>query len=73
MSDRSDFLYNDAVVCPHCGHRHEEHDDPGSLPWTEDANPEFCCSSCGKDFYVQVDLTIRWSTFKDEDEYDTFA
>lgn len=49
---------DDAVVCPHCGHRHTEFCDYGDI---ED-DRDWECSDCGKPFKAYATCSwIYWS------------
>lgn len=52
-------------ICPHCGHVGGEMECP-----EEDAEMEWTCSECGKDFQVvcSVRVHIDYSTYKYQDE-----
>jgi len=65
---------DDALVCPHCGHKHDLSDSEVIQHvvsyWGEDLHT-FCCSDCDKDFVVKEVITRRYETAKTADDLDT--
>lgn len=59
-----------ALTCPHCKYEHDCLDDPSSFPWTEDAEPEFHCWSCGEKFWIKTHVSITWEAHATEEEYE---
>ena len=55
-----DHEYTDEIVCPWCGHRHQD-----SWEWFADSpneDTEGECGSCGKSFFVSEHRDITYST-----------
>ena len=50
-----DTDYEDEIVCPHCGHRHDGSDIR--------SDTRFDCYECGKPFFVVVNYEVTYSTF----------
>ena len=49
-----DTDYTDEVVCPHCGHKHND-------SW-EIEEGEYQCDECDGKFHVTINTTITYST-----------
>lgn len=60
--DDWDGEYIDAIQCPHCGERDEEHTDyPQSLRRDGDTTECFC-SNCDTCFQVTICVEYTWAT-----------
>ena len=59
ISKKSKLLveYTDNVICPYCGHEHDYCHKDGYTDFDYD------CDSCGKEFSVEVDIQITYSTY----------
>lgn len=56
----------DDIKCPHCGYSHVE--DYEGVPWTDDRDIEKKCNGCGHEFIIKADISVQWTTHKDEDD-----
>ena len=53
-----DTKYTSNIICPHCGY-----EDQDSWEMTKDSG-EVNCSRCDKEFFVERDVTVTYSTSK---------
>lgn len=53
-----DHKYTRVVVCPWCGHLHQDDLPNGPVTWD--------CEACEKAFRVEVDIDVTYSTTKEE-------
>ena len=60
--ENGEFIAEDFVYCPECGH---EHDDPYHQDEGED---EYECEHCGKTFLVDTVVSITYSTSRIKDD-----
>jgi len=63
--NRIDHDHTDRFVCPHCGNERGEMECP-----EEDAEMDWTCSECGKDFQIicHVTVEVEYTTYKYEDD-----
>lgn len=50
----------DEAVCPHCGYKHAD-------SWEFDDYDEYKCEECRKEFIIEREVDIAYSTKKKED------
>lgn len=60
MSLPIDHWRTDSIVCPHCGHKHEDDGDG----WGPNNSTEMECSACSKPFFVERDFSVEYTTAK---------
>jgi hypothetical protein len=55
-----DTEHRETIVCPHCGHEHEDSQDWGcpDVEWTEPGQ----CAHCEGEFEWSRDITVTYST-----------
>lgn len=54
-------------VCPHCGHDQETTDLNSEFEDFKDGDTiETQCDHCEKEFYVKLNMPVRYNTFVDE-------
>lgn len=58
---RINTAYQSHVTCPHCGNVNE---DTWDLGLDEDSIEELECGVCEKKFFVEMDVTVEYSTTK---------
>ena len=64
MSLPIDHWHTDEIVCPHCGHKHE---DGGDWTWsTNDTCNGMECTACEKSFSVERDFSVSYTTWKEK-------
>jgi DNA-directed RNA polymerase subunit RPC12/RpoP len=51
------YRYTDKITCPYCGY-----EDIDSWEFAEN-NGNYTCSDCGKDFFVERDVEVTYSSF----------
>jgi transcription elongation factor Elf1 len=57
-NEEFDTLYQDEIVCPHCGYEHSD-------SWEVKHNDgEYNCDSCGKKFHYERHIEVTYSTRK---------
>ena len=56
----SECYGSDEIVCPHCGHKHEE-----SWAWHEEDGSSFDmdCEECLKGFWVDIEYSVSYTTW----------
>lgn len=60
----------DKIVCPYCGH---EHEDSFEMVDLDENNDTATCHNCGKEFEVEIEKSIDYSTSCMENEHDMVA
>lgn len=55
--DELKYSYNSEIICPHCDYTYYD-------SWELEDDGEMNCESCGKEFYVEKDITVTYSTSK---------
>ncbi len=55
-----------AIICPHCQHKNRM--EPDEVPWMDEETQDKTCSNCDKDFELRANVTVSWTTHKDEDD-----
>lgn len=63
-NEEFDTEYTDEIVCPWCGHEHEDSWDHFSSYGCNTC--EFDCDSCGKTIYVEQIVKVTYSSSKEE-------
>lgn len=57
-----DTAFTDEIVCPWCGHEHDDLTD--FYPREGELSAENECEGCGKPFRYTMDVSISWTTQK---------
>lgn len=69
QESETDTEFEDLVICPHCGSRHE-HDGEDSCFYNEGEHEFYCCD-CHNKFKVCTEISYTYSTYKILEDGDT--
>jgi hypothetical protein len=66
--DDMELWGNSFPICPHCGHEQETTELNSEFEdFQDDEVIKTECDSCDEDFYIQLNMPVRYNTFVDMD------
>ena len=64
MSKELKTRLTDQAICPHCEHKHTDHDYNVFCAYGAEFDGIMVCSSCGKKFFVSRQVQFYYTTKK---------
>lgn len=59
--DDLDTWHEDEPICPYCGHKQDTSD-------LREGDYKIDCESCDREFEITVEVELKYSTYKTEDQ-----